>query len=106
MEAKCLHVILIENRVAGLEDEQEYLFAPYSVFKVASVEWGEGTDEDLYKIPLHATTKHNQGAFLPRRGRSERRVLLDVINGLVVPSQFQSQHYNHENRVQLIRMLV
>ena len=51
-ERKCVHVNLVQkSNVAG---EQEYLFAPYSVFKVVSVKWGAGTDEDPYIIELIA----------------------------------------------------
>ena len=33
-------VNLVTKRVLGLPDEQEYLFAPYSIFTVRSVSWG------------------------------------------------------------------
>eukprot|EP01045_Picozoa_sp_COSAG04_P016512 COSAG04_NODE_1384_length_6988_cov_5.001161_1_plen_1277_part_00 len=51
---RCRHVNLVTKRVPGLENEQEYLFAPYSVFKVARVKWGAGTNADPYEIELHA----------------------------------------------------
>jgi hypothetical protein len=51
-ERKCVHVNLVQkSNVAG---EQEYLFAPYSVFKVIEVKWGAGTDEDPYIVELIA----------------------------------------------------
>ena len=42
------------KRVPGLKDEQEYLFAPYSVFTVRSVQWTAGTGEDPHQIDLDA----------------------------------------------------
>ena len=35
---RCKHVNLVTKRVAGLPDEQEYLFVPYSAFTVTGVE--------------------------------------------------------------------
>jgi hypothetical protein len=36
-------------------DEQEYLFAPYSVFKVVSADYsGDGSDDQPYQITLEA----------------------------------------------------
>jgi hypothetical protein len=34
---RCKNVNLVEKTVKGVEDEQEYLFVPYSVFTVMSV---------------------------------------------------------------------
>ena len=51
---KCRHVNLITKRVPDLDDEQEYLFAPYSVFTVISVKWGAGTIDDPHLIELAA----------------------------------------------------
>ena len=36
---KCHHVNLVTKRVPNLPDEQEYLFAPYSVFTVENASW-------------------------------------------------------------------
>ncbi len=51
---KCQHVNLVTRRVPHLPDEQEYLFAPYSAFKVLSATWTTGTTEDPHIIELMA----------------------------------------------------
>jgi hypothetical protein len=51
---KCVHVNLVTKRVAGLGQEQEYLFAPYSVFTVRQAHWNAGTQEDPHIIELLA----------------------------------------------------
>ena len=51
---KCRHVNLVTRRVPNLPDEQEYLFAPYSVFSVRSARWASGTDDDPHVIELDA----------------------------------------------------
>lgn len=51
---KCRHVNLVTKRVPGLPDEQEYLFAPYSVFTVISVTWRVGTTDTPHLIELLA----------------------------------------------------
>ena len=51
---KCLHVNLITKRAQGLQNEQEYLFAPYSVFTVLSASWNAGTTADPHVIELLA----------------------------------------------------
>lgn len=51
---KCRHVNLVTKRVPGLPDEREYLFAPYSVFTVRSVQWRAGTREEPHRIDLDA----------------------------------------------------
>jgi hypothetical protein len=38
-QERCHHVNLIQNKDAHVEDECEFLFVPYSVFKVESVTW-------------------------------------------------------------------
>ena len=43
---KCHHVNLVTKRVPNLPDEQEYLFAPYSVFTVENASWNAGTTAD------------------------------------------------------------
>jgi hypothetical protein len=44
-EYKCQQVNLVTKRCPGVQDEQEYLFAPYSVFKVVSADYsGDGSD--------------------------------------------------------------
>lgn len=49
---KCHHVNLVHNtHVAG---EDEYLFAPYSVFTVLSSTWNAGTTADPHVIELLA----------------------------------------------------
>ena len=59
-ERKCRHVNLVTKRVPGLPDEQEYLFAPYSVFTVVSVKWGTGTDVDPHVIELLAAPDNKE----------------------------------------------
>jgi serine/threonine protein kinase len=59
-ERKCRHVNLVTRRVPNLPDEQEYLFAPYSVFTVLSARWGAGTDADPHVIEL-AAAQDNKG---------------------------------------------
>ena len=51
---KCVHVNLVTKRVAGLGSEQEYLFAPYSVFTVREVQWRAGTTDEPHVIELLA----------------------------------------------------
>eukprot|EP01045_Picozoa_sp_COSAG04_P000430 COSAG04_NODE_10_length_43369_cov_4.059025_10_plen_154_part_00 len=57
-ELMCSHVSLVTRRVEGLPDEEEYLFAPYSVFTVVSASWAwdvaEGTDDSPHVIVLRA----------------------------------------------------
>ena len=53
-ERKCVHVNLVRRRVAGLGSEQEYLFAPYSVFTVKQATWRSGSKEDPHVIELLA----------------------------------------------------
>ena len=53
-ERKCRHVNLVTKRAPGVPDEQEYLFAPYSVFKVLKATWRAGTDADPHLIELLA----------------------------------------------------
>jgi hypothetical protein len=49
---KCHHVNLVKDTHFAGEDE--YLFAPYSVFTVQTVEWNEGTTEAPHEIELFA----------------------------------------------------
>jgi hypothetical protein len=51
---KCLHVNLVQQ--SNVPGEEEYLFAPYSVFTVRSVRWsdGGGTVEHPHVIELDA----------------------------------------------------
>ena len=59
-EYKCQQVNLVTKRCPGVPDEQEYLFAPYSVFKVASADYsGDGSDDQPYQITLE-TAADNQ----------------------------------------------
>jgi hypothetical protein len=53
-EHKCKHVNLVTKRVPDLPDEQEFLFAPYSVFTVLNATWNSGTDADPHVIELMA----------------------------------------------------
>ena len=53
-DRKCKHVNLVTKTVAGLQDEQEYLFVPYSAFKVVGVQRCNGTEEDPHVIELDA----------------------------------------------------
>jgi hypothetical protein len=52
--AGCVHVNMVTKRVPGLPDEQEFLFAPYSVFTVERAEWNAGTVEKPHVIELKA----------------------------------------------------
>jgi hypothetical protein len=45
---------MVTKRVPGLPDEQEFLFAPYSVFTVERAEWNAGTVEKPHVIELKA----------------------------------------------------
>ena len=49
----CRHVNLVTNSVVD-DDEQEYLFAPYSVFEVHDVKWAEGTVHNPHHVVLTA----------------------------------------------------
>ena len=49
---KCVHANLVTKRVDGLQDEEEYLFAPYSTFEVLSARWNQGTKADPHEIEL------------------------------------------------------
>ena len=51
---KCRHVNLVCKRVPDLPDEREYLFAPYSAFRVRAVAWRAGTAEQPHIIDLEA----------------------------------------------------
>ena len=57
---KCRHVNLVTKRVLGLPDEQEYLFAPYSVFTVGSADWRAGTDDEPHVVELHAAVDNQE----------------------------------------------
>ena len=47
----CPHANLVTNRAAGLvDDEWEYLFAPYSAFTVRRTTWKAGTTADPHVI--------------------------------------------------------
>ena len=59
-ELRCRHVNLVTRRVPDLPDEQEYLFAPYSVFTVISATWSAGTAADPHVIEL-AAAPDNKG---------------------------------------------
>ena len=60
-QRRCVHVNLVTKRVPGLEDEKEYLFAPYSAFTVLRSEWNVGTTADPHVIELLAAVD-NKGA--------------------------------------------
>jgi hypothetical protein len=49
----CRHVNLVANSVVD-DDEQEYLFAPYSVFEVHDVKWAQGTVHNPHRVVLTA----------------------------------------------------
>ena len=49
---KCVHVNLVTR--SNVPGEEEYLFAPYSTFTVASAKWSSGTDQDPHVIELCA----------------------------------------------------
>lgn len=57
---KCEHVNLVRKVAPGVPDEEEYLFAPYSVFTVRTVAWRRGTVDDPHEIDLDAAPD-NQG---------------------------------------------
>ena len=49
---KCVHVNLVKN--SNVPGEEEYLFAPYSVFTVLSATWNAGTAAAPHEIELLA----------------------------------------------------
>lgn len=51
---KCEHVNLVRKVAPGVPDEEEYLFAPYSVFTVRTVTWRRGTVDEPHWIYLDA----------------------------------------------------
>eukprot|EP01046_Picozoa_sp_COSAG06_P035772 COSAG06_NODE_3879_length_4809_cov_2.508705_3_plen_82_part_00 len=51
-EKKCLHVNLVQK--SNVENEQEYLFAPYSAFTVEKATKRAGTANDPHVIELLA----------------------------------------------------
>ena len=57
---KCVHVNLVTKRVPGLEDEKEYLFAPYSAFTVLRSEWNAGTTAEPHVIELLAAVDNKK----------------------------------------------
>ena len=59
---KCHHVNLVTKRVPNLPDEQEYLFAPYSVFTVENASWNAGTTADPHVIELMAAVDNKTEA--------------------------------------------
>ena len=59
-ERKCAHVNLVNKRVPGLPDEQEYLFAPYSAFKVTSATWNAGTVSNPHVVELLAAPDNKE----------------------------------------------
>ena len=61
-ERKCAHVNLVTKRVPGLPDEQEYLFAPYSVFTVTHVAWNAGTVAEPHAVEILAAADNKEAA--------------------------------------------
>ena len=55
---------LVTRRAPGVPDEMEYLFAPFSAFKVLSVEWSDRPDD---RTPHHITLE----AYTDNRDASE-----------------------------------
>jgi hypothetical protein len=55
---KCVHVNLVKK--TNVEGEEEYLFAPYSVFTVASATWNAGTTADPHIIVLQAAVDNKE----------------------------------------------
>ena len=51
-ERKCIHVNLVKK--TNVPGEEEYLFAPYSVFTVISSTWNAGDAADPHVIELQA----------------------------------------------------
>ena len=51
-DLKCKHVNLVRKVAPGVADEEEYLFAPYSVFMVRKVAWRRGTPDDPHVIDI------------------------------------------------------
>ena len=51
---QCRHVNLVQKRVPGLANEHEYLFAPYSAFRVVAAHWRAGTAHEPHEIELLA----------------------------------------------------
>ena len=50
----CKHVNLVKEERSMVAGEQEYLFAPYSVFTVRSAEWAAGSVDEPHVIELDA----------------------------------------------------
>ena len=51
-DLKCVHVNLVKR--ANVPGEEEYLFAPYSVFTVLRSTWNAGTTADPHEVELLA----------------------------------------------------
>ena len=49
---KCRHVNLVRN--TNVPGEDEYLFAPYSAFKVVNASWRAGTNDQPHEVELYA----------------------------------------------------
>eukprot|EP01048_Picozoa_sp_COSAG05_P016214 COSAG05_NODE_2060_length_3626_cov_4.535583_1_plen_657_part_00 len=58
-QRKCTHVNLVQ-KVSHVPGEQEYLFAPYSVFTVLKAQWNAGTSSDPHQITLLAAVDNKE----------------------------------------------
>eukprot|EP01045_Picozoa_sp_COSAG04_P012309 COSAG04_NODE_823_length_10051_cov_18.357617_7_plen_392_part_00 len=55
---KCVHVNLVKK--SNVSGEEEYLFAPYSAFRVLSAVWRAGTAEEPHEIELLAAVDNQE----------------------------------------------
>jgi hypothetical protein len=61
----CMHVNLVTKIAANIPDEQEYLFVPYSAFRVISAQWKTGDRHDPHEIHLEAAVDNDDAAESP-----------------------------------------
>ena len=60
---RCNHANFVEGKTL-VQGENEFLYAPYSVFTVVSVEWADApTWEEPHKIELAVAPDNNRPAF-------------------------------------------
>lgn len=59
----CDHVYYVQRRAAGVSPEDEWLFSPYSAFKVRSVRWQAGDAHAPHEVELEAV-RDNQAVSL------------------------------------------
>lgn len=65
-DQECSHVNHICKRAIGVDDEDEWLFAAYSVFKVLKADWRDGTAADPHQVLLQVFADNlAESEFLP-----------------------------------------